>query len=381
MVGNMPKLAVVFGMAGLIMISPVSARDSAPPLNGQSSSPASAAAPGLVVSISVARDRDRATYSITLRNSSDTDVKDIFIAGAIAPGTTFIEAGPNPAKSGFRAVQGNAAVWLSEVVPAGRWAGPFAYRVKLSGDTADEVTAWAHWRSPNDGTALSAPIRVLPPLTTSTLASGPIDRLPDGPLIWRVTEAIEPAQVARPVGHAPAFSYLLEGVETLGDQGRLSSYGPGAAFFHGPQHTHINRGDGPARSLGFSLSPAATRGQPQRPGSSLVYETEELTGLKAGPYTAAFGVIEAQPGAGLPTHDHSGPGVYCVVEGTVTNNLERGSVVYGPGGCFLKQVGEPHSVTNSGSTVARLLSASVRPDGEPGTIFTTGVRTHPWGSR
>ena len=360
---------------------------------GQGGPPAASGAPGekpslapasagLVATMAVARDGDRATYSIMLRNPGDAEVKDIFVAGTIAPGTTFLDAGENAAKAGFKAVEGNAAVWLSPVVPPRGWGGPFVYRVKLTGDIADPVQAWVHWRVPVEGTALSSPIRVLPSVTSSTLLTVPFSgRVTAEPLIWQLVAVVEGAQLALPApdGHGAALTYMLDGVETLDVGGVITSHGPGGAFFHSTPHVHINRNDSPNRYLTVMVSPASARGQPFGPGISLLYESEELTGLADGPYTLILGLSESQPGGSSPTHYHPGPTLVHVLEGYIANNLENGTLVYGPGGSFVEQARELNSQLRLAPT--KLLFARLVPTGVPATVFTTEARPHPWNTR
>ena len=106
-------LSLIFATALLVVASPVAARDSGPATTAGRETAATAENPARpILAMSVARQGGEATYSITLRNMRDTDVKDVFLAGGIPPGASFIAPGPNPAKSGFRAVEDNNAVWL-----------------------------------------------------------------------------------------------------------------------------------------------------------------------------------------------------------------------------------------------------------------------------
>lgn len=375
----------VAGFAGLLLTSPVWAKDNGP---WPAPQPAvlAATAPALKVSMSVTRQQDKATYSILLRNPSDTDVRNIFVAGTIAPGTDFIDAGENASKVGFKAVEGGAAVWLTDAVPAGGWAGPFTYRVRLAGDTADPVWAWVHWLRPTDGTAISPPIRVLPAFTSATLASAAIGTLPEEPLMWRVEEVSLPPQLtAFPITiGTPRVLYHTEGLRTVTQDGESKSYGPGSAFVFkaGTPVIDANRTDAPDRWWAFAVVPERTRGAVSPIAAvTTLFESEELEDLLPGSYTLSLRLAESQPGASVPTHFHLGPKVVYVLEGSITSNLGTGSVSYGPGSIFAIQRRVLHSTNNNGPVVARYLEAWLAPEGHPVAIFPTDARLHPWATR
>lgn len=384
-------MLIVSLAVALIVVFPgddaqVAAKDTGPAAPTARGVAATAGNPARVIpSMSVTRQGGEATYSITLRNSSDTDVRDIFLAGGIPPGASFIAPGPNPARSGFRAVEDNNAVWLSEVVPARSELGPFSYRVTLGGDTADPVHAWTHWRSPSDATNLSADVRVLPSVTTANLASGTVERLPGGPLIWTVNEVVRPAQFNQPgrTVPTPRLIYMLEGsTRTFAQGGVTGTYGPGSAHFIRPNAPFDDavRADSPVRHLVFAASGAGARGlPPPGPNISTLLESEELTGIIDGPYTFTLSLVEAQPGGSTPTHYHTGPTVVHVLAGTVVHNLETGSAVYGVGSFWIEQRRELNSQVYLAPT--KLLVARLVPEGHPPTIFSTEARPHPWTRR
>ena len=63
--------------------------------------------------------------------------------------------------------------------------------------------------------------------------------------------------------------------------------------------------------------------------------------------------FEMEPGAAIPEHDHHHEQFGFIYEGEVTFHLEDGDVVVTAGEGFLLDGGEPHSVENTGETVAR----------------------------
>ena len=281
------KLVSVVGIAGLVVVSTVGAKEMGPTttatLGGTNAAGTTPAR--LLVSMGVARNGDTVSYSVTLDNPGGGDVKDVFLAANIAPGTTFMDGGPNAAKEGFQGVQSSAAVWLSNGVPAFGRAGPFTYRVKLTGDTAEPVRAWVHWRSPAEGTGISSPVKVLPSLTVATLASGPAGALPQIPLVWTANTAVFPVQGTVPnagVTLARVF-YNFEGVSTVSKGGVTVAYGPGSAGYlaaDGAPWVNGNPTDRPAWRWVFFPVPASAT-----PGANLVFQSDELTGLKNVPYT------------------------------------------------------------------------------------------------
>ena len=327
------------------------------------------ASPGLMVTMSVSRADNEATYGITLKNTGGADVRDIFIAGSIAPGTTFLGPGPNPARSGFRGVEGNATVWLSEVVPPYATLGPFTYRVRLSGDTAEPVRAWVHWLRPSDEIGISGPIRVLPGFTIAPLASGSVDALSPGPLMWRVVDVNAAPQSAVTISPSEGrVHYVYEGIVHFGQDGVTGSYGSGSGRYNKPGSPYVfaNRGDGPARYLGFFPTSTAGRGVPpaSRSTFNFAYESEDLVGLRSGPYDVLLLHAEWQPGANSPLHDHPGPVIVHLLSGTVAHTDEGVTQTYRAGSFWVEQVGARVTTKNTGSTKAVAIAALLIPKGE-----------------
>lgn len=330
--------------------------------------------PRLIVTMSVNRSGNEATYGVSLRNPGNAEVRDIFLAATIAGDTAFVAPGPNPARSGFGGVEGNAAVWLSEAVPAYSTAGPFTYRVRLAGETADPVTAWVHWLHPGDGTAISSPVRVLPGFTAGPLATLSVDALPPGPLMWRVLEITVSAQggITSPGVPQPRLVYILGGVRHFAQDGASNSFGPSSGHVIRPGIPFVsgNRTDSTVHWLEFHPVSTAARGAPPPvPTVSHAYESEDLTGLREGPYDMLLLRAEAQPGANSALHEHPGPVMVHLLEGTVAHTDEGVTRTVNAGEFWVEQVGAVVTTRNTGTTKAVAIVAILVPKGEDLAIF------------
>ncbi|MHB0868614.1 MAG: hypothetical protein ACYC5J_04070 [Chloroflexota bacterium] len=94
-------------------------------------------------------------YSITLVNSSSSDVRDVYVTGSIPSGTKFSAATATPQGAAFRGEENGAAAWVVPVVPAGGKQGPFSYKVSVTAAPADPAHAWVRWLSPGEGIGTS----------------------------------------------------------------------------------------------------------------------------------------------------------------------------------------------------------------------------------
>jgi uncharacterized repeat protein (TIGR01451 family) len=118
------------------------------------------AAGGLSVEISATQNGDSIIYSITLINSSNVAVGDIYVAGSVPAGTEFVRAVATPSGSWFRGfeaagTQHQAAVWLSSRVGPLQRQGPFIYEVKANSGFAP-AHAWVRYMSPQETIMMSA---------------------------------------------------------------------------------------------------------------------------------------------------------------------------------------------------------------------------------
>ena len=378
MFAALSRLAPPAALIALILAGPVWARDRAIPAAAPDLE-ADGGAARLVPAIAVAREGDLVAYSVTLQNPSNVDVRDVFLTSQVAAGTTFLDVGPNPPHSGFRALEDGGPVWLSEAVPARSVSGPFLYRVRLTGDTAGAVAAWVHWKAPAEGSNLSGSVRVLPAFNAATLAAAPVDVR--GAKRWLVRNERTVAQANESLpGYAPEFRYVVGGVDSLTQDGVTTTAGPGGALFdRGAVHVHANPDDRPGRILTFAAVPAGSAPVADSPNTTTLFESEEL-GLRDGGHTFSLTLVEIGAGGSVPTHYHSGSGVVYLLEGSIVYNLLSGSVVYGPGSIFVEHEGMLHSANNTGRTGATILAVRLVPEGQPVTTYTV-VSPHPWSVR
>lgn len=131
--------------------------------SGTAPAPAAPAAPSAIQATVDATllDDGTATFAITLKNSSTSDVADIYVAGTIPSGASLVDATATPSGAIFMGQQGEAAAWIFPTVPAGGSAGPFTYKVDKGSATKLAAHAFIHWLSPSDGTVLSKDVTAL----------------------------------------------------------------------------------------------------------------------------------------------------------------------------------------------------------------------------
>lgn len=114
--------------------------------------------PGLSAEMTAQASEFRVVYSITLKNSSSSAVGDIFVAGQIPLGASFVEATATPAGCAFKAVEDGNAVWLCNQVAANGKLGPLSYKVSVSGKDAGPAHAWISWKSPSEGNTITTDV-------------------------------------------------------------------------------------------------------------------------------------------------------------------------------------------------------------------------------
>lgn len=113
----------------------------------------------LSVSFAASVDGQVVTYSITLRNDGDVEVRDLYIAGKVPEGASFQAVVATPPGAWFRGFEAagtplQSAVWLAERVPAKGALGPFRYQV-VAGAAGLAAHAWVSWDRPQRGEAMS----------------------------------------------------------------------------------------------------------------------------------------------------------------------------------------------------------------------------------
>lgn len=159
-------------------------------VSGTAPAPAPAAPVTLEVTIEGTLDDGTVTYSITLKNSSSSDIADIFIAGTVSSGSSLVGATATPAGGGFLGLQGEAAAWLFPKVAAGASAGPFSYRVNKGSATNLAAHAFVHWLSPSDRTVLSA--HVTPLSAEEKLINAKLNNYSADLAMWRIQPGTAP---------------------------------------------------------------------------------------------------------------------------------------------------------------------------------------------
>lgn len=263
----------------------------------------------------------------------------------------------------------------------------------------------------------------VPPATSTssastTLATGPVNALPQGSVFVSVIELPQaPGAVLGPHAHVPGFAYSLRGVETMtfADAPTMRVV-PDEAGFMGAQqaHTHLNMDDrlpaaavallivaGTAmvaflrlRPAGFdprvlpatlvfvivigglgawnpwsndwlflSVRPASARGGPMPlPTASRIYESADLATLPPGPYVETLLELTLAPGAAALNVDSAGASLLLVVEGQAQVRPAAGAAFsMAIGQAALVQLGSSVQVTAGGDRPARLLDFTVAP--------------------
>lgn len=114
--------------------------------------------PGLTASMTAEASEFRVVYSITLTNSSSSAIANIFVAGQIPSGASFVEATATPAGCAFKAAEAGNATWLCNQVAANSSLGPLSYKVSVAERTAGAAHAWVSWKSPSEGNTVSADV-------------------------------------------------------------------------------------------------------------------------------------------------------------------------------------------------------------------------------
>jgi hypothetical protein len=263
--------------------------------------------------------------------------------------------------------------------------------------------------------AMPASLPASPAAASRTLASGPVAGLPEGQVFISVFRLPQAAGASLgPHAHVPGFACSIRGVETLtyadAPTVRVS---PGEAGFMAAQqaHTHLNTEDrvpAAAVALGIvalvalvagvrqrtsrdgilpvaliglmalsgvavwnpwsndwlfiSIRPASARGGPMPlPTASRVFESAELVGLPAGPYTETMTDVTLASGSSL-TIEETGAGVIVVVDGQTRLEPSGGTTtLLGVQQASLLQPGSITVLTADGGHAVRLLRFEIVP--------------------
>ncbi len=318
----------------------------------------------------------------------------------------------------FGAVVGATSVWIEDaragsaarshvtgILPAGLLA--LALALIVSGWIAGSRTAGALGQAPGG-------------VRSRVLATGPAEALPEGAVFVSVIELRQaPGATLGPHAHVPGFAYVLRGRESISFPGEPTmELDAGTGGFMGALaiHSHENRDRVPAAFLavgllviGIALSavslariatrraviatlggllivagalalwdpwvndwlfigvrPEAARGGVMPlPDASRVYESPDLDGLSAGPYTETLRLITIPAGGQASVEREPGPKTFLVLSGrgAIRVNGEPPSPL-GTSGAALAQQGASVLITNPGEETLSLLSFSVVGSGE-----------------
>lgn len=363
----------LLGVSLILLVTQVWAKDTMPP-----QAPTTAAlqqeAGGVSVLLGASREGKTVTYAISLANSSASDVGDIFIAGGVPSGTSFISASAPSGWGWFRGVEAGSTVFLAERLPAWGVVGPFSYTVTLASDAPGAAWAWAHWRTPKDASAASAvvpvPGKTQPlPLDGVVGATGVFPQLPKGDWALAVFEVNFPPGnvITNPRGEPPLLFHQTEGWLSIQyPDGSSKITGPGSAFFEAKPHTVSVVGNAAVKGVGFALVPAGAAPAPPAPGIKPLKLSDKLTGLRSGPYVFALLQAKLHPGDPGWNHYHPGPGAAYVLEGTVRHTYAGVATTEGPGSIWFEYVNVPTDTLVVGDKVSRLVAALLFPaDGPP----------------
>jgi hypothetical protein len=248
-----------------------------------------------------------------------------------------------------------------------------------------------------------------------TLASGPVAGLPEGQVFISVFRLPQAAGASLgPHAHVPGFACSIRGVETIAFADAPSArVSPGGAGFMGAQqvHTHLNGEDRlPAGAVAvgivalvalvagvrqlasrdrilplvliglialsgvavwnpwsndwlfISIRPASARGGPMPlPTASRVFESADLVGLPAGPYTESMSDVTVASGTALSIEE-TGAGVIVVLDGQARLEPSGGATtLLGVQQATLLQPGSLTVLNAEGGHTVRLLRFEIVP--------------------
>ena len=202
-----------------------------------------------------------------------------------------------------------------------------------------------------------------------TLAQASIARRPAGALYVSVVEADLGRTDAITEQREPGFELVITGSEriTAGTAAPISVGGGQAVFVQGDAVTRFES-DEAVVSYFVSLRPTGSRSRTLAAGRRALYESADLppAATPPGKYQDELVLLVLQPGAAVPPHMHGGIEPTYVIEGTIELKVAGRAVErLGPGDGDTVLPDTPLSITNVGSTVARVLVMLATPEGRP----------------
>jgi len=216
--------------------------------------------------------------------------------------------------------------------------------------------------------------------TDKTLATGPVDSLPQGNLFANILSASQAPGSSVTHKHVASFVYEVKGTQAVQEQGGpKQTLNPGDAIFikNDVTHTHTNPGQTTNEWYLIALRPATTQTPtPTLPNEKTVYQTPTLptSVFSKGAYCENLLRTEVQPNGKTASQRSSGLEVLHVLDGSVKvdvagqdpKTLKAGDSTY-----ILPNT--PVQVSNAGSDVARFLSFNAWPQGQPSRENLAGI--------
>lgn len=122
-----------------------------------------------------------------------------------------------------------------------------------------------------------------------------------------------------------------------------------------------------ARAEGLALAPTS---------GTVVHRADIRVDPPPGPFTLVHAMLDFHPGTWFPAHVHGGPGLYTMVEGSVTVFENGAGTEYHAGDSYRQDPGQVLSAGNFGSLPASMAVAFVLPEGEDLITFHPGDDEH-----
>jgi len=175
------------------------------------------------------------------------------------------------------------------------------------------------------------------------------------PLVLRLFADDLAPGAARECAAGPArILYLREGHASVASAGTVASLAPNSAWF-GTGAAAIAAGTAGARLMRFELAPAAPRA-----GSPLLV-SPPLQLDRAGDYLLRCDRVEFPPGGVAYRHTHQGPGLRCLVLGSIRIDAAGASHHHAPGEAWFESGPDPVFAAGSTTEATAFIRVMVLP--------------------